>query len=356
MTEKWIHRFVAAFAVIGAVYTLYYLRTVTIPILIAAFLAYLLDPVIDRLEGFKISRRRSILLLTILSISLILLALLTVIPAVERELSAAAKSLPKYLNKIKQNVVPHLEGLARQYFPAYSIQELLQKGESFITNVPPDIWKRFLSALLLTFKGTLGFVVSVIGTLIIPLYLYYILKDFDVFKEQLISLIPVSSRDFVVEKLREVDSALSAFIRGQLLICLILAAIYSAGLSIIGIDLPIAIGTLSGAAFIIPYVGTLLGGSAAVFVAFLKFQDFLHPLYVVLLYGGAQLLEGTFITPKIIGDKMGLHPLVIIVSIITGGELFGFVGILIAVPAVAAIKIFAAAALESYRKSAFYNA
>ncbi len=123
----------------------------------------------------------------------------------------------------------------------------------------------------------------------------------------------------------------------------------------IGVDLALVIGILSGAAFIIPYIGTILGIIAASSMAFVVFHDITHIIYVFILYGGAQVLEGAVITPRVIGDKVGLHPLAIILSIIIGGELFGFLGILLAVPTAATLKIFTFSAIDSYKNSSYYQ-
>ncbi len=356
MNQKWAYRIAILVLVAAAIYLLHHLRSVTIPIMLAAFLAYILDPLIDRLETFRIPRSRSILLLTFLVITLTIGALLLVIPAIENELRVAAGHLPEYLEKFKRNSLPFIERHLAAYFPGadISVDSLVREGEKMVKRIPLDAWQKVLSGVAATFHGTFSLIVSVIGLLIIPLYLFYILKDFDNIKEELIALIPERNRDFFIGKFGEVDEALSSFIRGQLLICLILGVIYSAGLLFIGIDLALVIGILSGAAFIIPYVGTVLGILSASLMAFLQFHDFQHILYVLLLFGGAQILEGTLITPKIIGDKMGLHPLIIILAIIIGGELFGLMGMLLAVPAAATIRIFLKSALKSYKESAYF--
>ena len=357
MSEKWKNRLVLVILSIAFLYLLYYLRSITIPIFIAAIFAYLLDPVIDRFEKYRISRSNSILLLTFVAVIVFCLALLLVIPAIEGELREAVKNLPLYAAAFKEKIGPFIDNLLLSLFPGgeYRIETLIKEGEVGLKKVPLDIWKQILTVMTSTFKSTLSLFISIIGALIIPLYLYYILKDFDNIKEGILSLIPVGNRDYLIVKFAEIDETLSAFIRGQLLICLILALIYSVGLSIIGVDLALVIGILSGIAFLIPYVGTIAGIVAASMMAVLEFHDITHVIYVLILYGTAQLLEGTVITPKIIGDKMGLHPLLIIVAIITGGELFGLMGMLLAVPVAAILKILMLSLLENYKESPYFK-
>ncbi len=338
-------------------YLLYYLRSITIPILAAAIFAYILDPVIDKFEKYHIGRSTSILLLTFVAVAFFCLLLLLIVPAIESELRNAVKNLPRYATTFKEEIGPFIDRMLLKISPnsGYSVDMLLKEGEGILKKVPLDIWKQVLTLMTSTFKGTLSLFISIIGTLIIPLYLYYLLKDFDNIKEGIVSLIPERRRDFVVSKFSEIDEALSAFIRGQLSICLILAFIYSIGLTLIGVDLALVIGIFSGIAFLIPYVGTFLGILAASFMAVLEFHDVRHIIYILILYGGAQALEGAVITPKSIGDKIGLHPLVIIVAIITGGELFGLMGMLVAVPVAAILKIVISSALENYRQSPYFK-
>jgi len=358
METRWACR-IAGFLFFIALISLFYsLRSVTIPVFIAAFLAYLLDPLIDRMESKKIERGRAVLLLIITVSALFVAALMIIVPAIESEVRRISGNLPDYMARFKGETIPWLESLTGKLLPGagISVESLIREGETLVRSLPMDIWKAAFRALSKTFSGTLSLIISVVGTLIIPLYLFYLLRDFDKLKDSLFALIPIRSREYWAEKMGEINETISAFIRGQLLICLILAALYSAGLFIIGNDLAIVTGLLSGALFIIPYVGTLAGLLMASALAFLKFHDLTHIAYVFILYGGVQALEGLFITPRVIGDRMGLHPLVIIIAIITGGELLGFMGMLIAVPAAATIKIFAVSAVEGYMESEWYKA
>lgn len=357
MDKKWQNRAITTLLILVVIYLLYILKSVTIPILIATIIAYLLDPLVDRLEKFKIGRGASILFLTLSVVAFFSLVVLLVIPAIEREIVSLIKKMPEYMTRIKDEVGPFFDESFRRFFPGsdFSTTGLLKEGDSLLKKIPADLLKKILMAVSSTFKGTLSLFVSLLGILIMPLYIYYILKDFDAFKEGIIALLPLSSRSFIISQFKEVDLTLSSFVRGQIIICAILAVIYSTGLYFIGIDLALVIGILSGAAFIIPYIGTILGIIAASFMAFVEFRDVTHIIYVFILYGGAQVLEGAVITPRVIGDKVGLHPLAIILSIIIGGELFGFLGILLAVPTAATLKIFTFSAIDSYKNSSYYQ-
>jgi len=350
-------RIVSALLLVTFLYLLYALKSITIPIIIAVFIAYLLDPVIDKLETYKISRSTAIIALISITVLFIISLLLILVPAIEAEMRALIKKLPGYIETIKVTAIPLLENLALKFMPtgSFNVDSMLAEGEKLLKGVPVDIWKSTLTTITSTLKSSFSIVVSIIGTMIIPLYLFYILKEFDEMKEKAITLIPSRNRDFIIERFKDADEILSAFIRGQMIVCLILGFIYSIGLGIIGLDLAIVIGLLSGAAFIIPYIGSIIGfGSAAVF-AYLQFHDLKYVAYVAILYVFAQAIEGILLTPKIVGDKVGLHPLAVIVAVITAGELFGLLGILLAVPGAAILKIFTLSAIESYKESSYYK-
>ena len=357
LNEKNRFSIIVSLALIMFIYALYLLKAVTIPILIAISLAYLLDPLIDKLETYKLGRTPSIILLTCTSVLLLCVAAFIILPAIEGELKTAIKKLPAYIEVIKKEALPEIERTISKVLPgkAFSLNGIMLEIEATIRKMPLDIWKSLLTGISSTLKGTLSLIISIIGAMIIPLYLYYILRDFDSFKEKIISIIPPRNRAYVLEKARETDEVLSAFIRGQMMVCLILAFLYATGLGAIGIDLAIVIGFLSGTLFIIPYLGTIIGLLLASSIAYLQFHDLNHLIYVIALYGTVQIIEGFIITPKIVGEKVGLHPLAVVLSVIIGGELFGFLGILLAVPVAAIIKIFAYSAEEIYRKSSFFT-
>jgi predicted PurR-regulated permease PerM len=358
LNEKNRFTLIATLAIVAFIFALYLLKTVTIPILIAVILAYLLDPLIDKLETYKINRSPAILLLTLLTVFVLLIAALILLPAIEGEIKTAINKLPAYIEVFQSEALPKIERMVSKVLPgkAFSLSSIIAEGESALRKAPIDIWKSLLAGMTSTLKGTLSLIISIIGAMIIPLYLYYILRDFDSFKEKIMSIVPPRNRVNVLEKARETDEVLSAFIRGQMMVCLILAILYAIGLSVIGIDLAIVIGFLSGVLFIIPYLGTIIGLLLASTIAYLQFHDLNYLLYVAALYGAVQILEGFIITPKIVGEKVGLHPLAVILSVIIAGELFGFLGILIAVPAAAVLKIFASSAEEQYKQSKFFKA
>lgn len=183
---------------------------------------------------------------------------------------------------------------------------------------------------------------------------YYLLRDFDRIKVSLSRFIPDRYRTEVDKRLQEIDLSLSGFVRGQLLIILLLGIFYVAGLSVIGLDIAFALGIVAAIGELVPYIGFTVGLVLSLAFAFLQFQDLVHPFYVLLLFGGIQAVQGLAIAPLIMGKQVGLHPLVIIASIYIGGDLFGFVGILLAVPGAAVLVVLLRAFSEYYRRSKLY--
>jgi predicted PurR-regulated permease PerM len=263
-------------------------------------------------------------------------------------------NLPGYAQHLYQLVPPTLKSYLGIETPdklSQQLNELLQR----LRSMSPDQFKPVLDFIRQTFSSTVGLILTILGFLIIPVYLFYLLADLPQLKIFLESFIPERFRCTYNEKLSEVDRVLAGFIRGQLLVCAILAVLYSIGLYFIGIDLAIAIGTLAGAAFIIPYVGTIIGIVLSVVMALLKFHDILHPLLCLGWFGLVQSLEGMVITPRIVGNTVGLHPLVILVVLLIGGQLFGLMGMLLAVPVSAVLRVFFCSLSSYFRNSEFYR-
>ncbi len=331
-----------------------YSSSVFMQLFIALGLAYILNPAVRLLERRGISRVAGILI--VFGAALVLGGgfLCFLIASISAELSSLQPNLPGYAQRLYQLTPPAVksylgietpEGISRQ------LAALLSQAQS----LSPDLVRPLLNLIQQAFSSTVSLILAFLGYLIIPVYLFYLLADFPRMGAALESYIPERHRAWVREKLAQVDLVLSGFIRGQLSVCAILALLYSAGLYLIGIDLAIAIGTLAGITFIIPYVGTILGIVLSLLMALLKFHDLLHPLLCLGWFGLVQALEGMVITPRVVGDSVGLHPLAAIVALLIGGQLFGLMGMLLAVPVTAVLLVFLRSLSDYYRDSPFYR-
>lgn len=333
---------------------LYYSSAVFLQLFIAFALAYILNPAVEFLERKGVKRLFSILI--VFCLALIVCGGFAIFFAVSitGEFSNMQLNLPYYvqhLYEITPVSIKEYLGVETTDKLALKLNELLQQARA----AAPGLLKPLLAFLQKALSSTLGLLLALLGYLIIPVYLFYLLFDLPELKAFIMSYIPERFRPSYISKLAEVDAVLSGFIRGQLSVCVILAILYSAGLYAIGIDLAIVIGTLAGITFIIPYVGTIIGICLSVVMALLKFNDLLHPMLCLGWFGFVQLLEGTIITPKIVGDTVGLHPLVAIVALLIGGQLFGIAGMLLAVPLTAVMQVFLRSLADYYRNSEFYR-
>jgi predicted PurR-regulated permease PerM len=333
---------------------LYNSSTVFLQMFIAFALAYILNPAVVFLESRRVNRIISILL--VFCTALVACAGFTFFLAVSisGELSNMQLNLPAYAQHLYEITPATVKTYLRIETPeklTFRLNDLFQQARG----MSPDLLKPVLVFLQKAFSSTVGLILAILGYFIIPVYLFYLLADWPQLKRFVESFVPEHYRSVYAEKLGEVDTVLSGFIRGQLSVCAILAVLYSIGLYVIGIDLAIAIGTLAGITFIIPYVGTIIGIVLSVSMAFLKFHDILHPLLCLGWFCLVQGLEGAVITPKVVSTSVGLHPLVAIVALLIGGQIFGLMGLLLAVPVTAVLQVFLRSLAIYYRNTEFYR-
>ena len=344
----------ALLLIVAAAALLYYSSAVFMQLFIAFALAYVLNPAVELLERKGVRRLYGILIVSCLAVTICSVFAIFLVVSIAGELSNMQLNLPAYVQHLYEITPASIKGYLGVETPdklALRLNELLQQARSSA----PDLLKPLLAFLQRALTSTVGVLLTLLGYLIIPVYLFYLLFDLPQLKTFIASYIPERFRPAYNQKTAEIDTVLSGFVRGQLSVCAILALLYSAGLYVIGIDLAVAIGTLAGVTFIIPYVGTIIGICLSVAMALLKFNDILHPLLCLGWFGFVQLLEGAIITPKIVGNTVGLHPLVAIVALLIGGQLFGIAGMLLAVPVTAVLQVFLRSLGEYYRSSEFYR-
>lgn len=333
---------------------LYNSSDVFLQLFIAFALAYILNPAVLFLEHKRVNRIISILIVFCTALIVVTGFTLFLVFSISGELSNMQINLPGYaqhLYEVTPDTVKSYLGIETPAKLVFRLNELVQQARG----MAPDLIKPVMAFLQKAFSSTIGLLLAILGYFIIPVYLFYLLADWPQLKRFVESFIPERFLQIYHEKLGEVDTVLSGFVRGQLSVCAILAVLYSIGLYFIGIDLAIAIGTLAGITFIIPYVGTIIGIVLSISMAFLKFHDILHPLLCLGWFGLVQGLEGMVITPRVVGSTVGLHPLVAIVALLIGGQMFGIMGMLLAVPVTAVLQVFLRSLADYYRNSEFYR-
>ena len=219
----------------------------------------------------------------------------------------------------------------------------------------PQVVSFFLNIMKNIFYSTFGFVGILVNFIIFGVVSVYLLMDFNIIAQHIKTIFPLSKRDRAIGLLSKVNNNLRYFLRGQLIICLILSLIYSIGLTIAGVPLSFLIGFIGGFGNLIPYVGTGTGIVLASALALFQFHDFKHIIYILITFGVGQILEGTVITPRIMGKGLGLSPVMVILSILICSQLLGFLGLLLAVPIASTVKVFIDEFLLKYKSSQYYK-
>ena len=350
--ERSVRLAIIAATVIGAVLgALWLLKGALTPLALALVVAYLFDPLIDRFEERGISRGAAIFgLLLVVGAALFGVAFV-LIPAMQRDVAALSERLPGYLERGVSALGPRLETEFGFRLPR-SIHDAIEGLRSGELQVPLDAVRGLLERVLRGITGTVGALVSL---LIVPVLSYYLLVEFDRIRLGVLDLVPRAYQPTVAAEAVRVDALISGFIRGQLTVGLVLAALYTTGFAVIGIDLAIVIGVAAGLLAIIPYVGgafALLSSSA---IALIQFGFGAELALVFGWYLVVQALESFVLTPRIVGKSLGMHPVTVIVALMIGGDLLGFLGLLIAVPLAAVVQVFAQDLVARYRESPFYN-
>ncbi|MEM9194885.1 MAG: AI-2E family transporter, partial [Myxococcota bacterium] len=349
-------RWLVAIVITAAVgYLLYLLRSVLTPVFFAFLIAYLLDPIVDRFERLKLPRAAGIVIVLTSAFIAVGLFLLVTVPGVISDINEFAETLPPKLERLRQQIAPVLASLGIE--PSASLSDIIAQLRDSEA-VSGDVAGKALGPITAVVEWTVGSTVSAVGAVVggvmVPVLAFYFLYDFDRITATVRDLIPLRVRPFVVDITLEVDEVMSQFIRGQVTVMLILAVLYAVGYSIVGIKLAVLIGILAGLLSFIPYVGGALALGLALLMCAIDFNGWSQVVWVVVVYTAIQLLESFVITPKIVGDKVGLSAVWVLLALMAGGELFGFLGVLLALPGAAILKIFVVRAVAFYRKSAWY--
>ena len=328
---------------------LYMLRSVLMPFVAGILLAYLLDPLTTKLQKCKISRTWATILVCCLMILILLPAIFLFLGMVENQVTLLIQATPKYMAILVEKLRPMLQHLTER-FPGLVNGNLEQVIKGNIGN-----GIKFAGTLL---KGILanGFAVINLLSLILitPIVTFYMLRDWDPFVKKVEELLPQKSKKGIMESLKEINVIIAGFIRGQLSVCLSLGLYYSIGLKLVGLELGLLVGFIAGIISFIPYVGSITGFVLGVILAFAQFGDVTHVMYVVAVFLSGQFIEGNFLTPKLVGENVGLHPVWVMFALLAGGVLLGFLGLMLAVPVAAIIGVLVRNMIKRYKQSSLY--
>lgn len=331
----------------GFILFLYLIRSILLPFVVGILTAYFLDPAADKLEEWGWSRGVATAMITIGFFLLILLIIAALVPTLAQQIGDLTRALPDYYRQLHTALQELMDRLPGTF--SFSAHEGMEKFGDELFGVVQEFTLGLLKSGF--------FLVNVVSLLVItPVVCFYLLRDWDRFIDKLDELLPQKHADTIRHQMQLIDYTLAGFIRGQFNVMLVLGAFYAIGLSVIGLKFAVLIGLLAGFMVIIPYLGTVISGLLAVGMAYLQFPTIEPVLLVAGYFVLGQMLEGYFLTPKLVGEKVGLHPLWVIFGMLAGGTLFGFVGILLAVPVTAVIGVLVRFAVERYKESDLYQA
>jgi predicted PurR-regulated permease PerM len=335
---------------------LYALGPVLTPFIAAAILAYALNGGVDyldqrRLGRFDFPRPLAVVLVMLLFLSAVTALVLIVIPVLQTEIPLLMAQIPAFLVRIDKVLSPKLQEMGIKIkLDGSGIRALL--SQQFATS-GDEIWTTVISSARVGGTRLLGWLATLV---LIPVVLFYLLLDWHKILERVTGAVPRRWVAQTVAMAQEVNVLLAQYLRGQLLVMLVLAAYYSVALAIAGFDVALPVGILTGLLVFIPYLGFGLGLMLALIAAVLQFADWSGLISVAVIYGAGQLIEGFFLTPRLVGERIGLNPLAVIFALLAFGQLFGFVGVLLALPASAVLMVAFRHLRHHYLRSSFYNA
>lgn len=338
-TDRRINWLIAG-ALLG--WLMYLLAPVLTPFVAAALLAYIGDPLADRLQKYKLPRTLAVVVVFLLTFLVLALLVLLVGPLIRTQIAALMSALPDIVLKVENEWLPSAMDLL-------NIELGDEVGMAAFLERYSDMAGSWGSKVLVSVTKSGGaLAAAVLSLFLVPIITFYLLRDWDSIMSHLRALIPSQQRTTVLKLAGETDEVLGAFLRGQLLVMLALSVIYSFGLSLVGLKFAFAIGVVSGLVSFVPYLGFVFGIALAALTVALEPNPLWQMAGVVATFTIAQFIEGSFLTPMLVGDRIGLHPVIIIFAVAAGGQLFGFFGILLALPAAAVLSVVVRFAYDRY--------
>lgn len=336
-------------AVVMAV-LVYEMRAALTPFVAGMAVAYLLDPLADRLEAVGVPRTGAVCIILGSFLAILVIVAILLFPVLQTQIVELAARVPTYIQKARDAALPLIDRLQA----ALSAEEV-ERLRSAAGNVAGDLvgWVgQILSGL---WSGGLAVFNALSLVVIMPVVAFYLLRDWDRIVAHIDSLLPRDAADSIREQVREIDDRLSGFVRGQASVCLALGTWYAIGLTLVGLDFGLLVGIAAGLISFVPYLGTGLGLIVGLGLAVAQFDTWLPIGLVAAVFASGQILEGYVLTPRMVGERVGLHPVWVLFALMAGGALLGFTGVLLAVPAAAVIGVLVRFAISRYLQSPLYR-
>lgn len=327
------------------------LSPVLMPFVLAGVFAYLGDPLVDRLERFRMPRGLAASVVFSMMLLLVVVALLLLVPLLQRQVAHLIVALPGYVKWVTDVAVPWLEQQFHLPASAFDVSTLMVKVREHLATVG-GIAATVLGYATRSGLAVIGWSVSIV---LVPVVTFYLLRDWDRMVVQVDRLLPRDAQPTIRRLARETDSVLGAFVRGQLLVMIGLAVYYAVALKLVGLDVGPLIGIIAGVISFVPYLGFIVGIVASVIAVLVQYHDVLHLLLVLGVFAVGSVLESYVLVPKLVGDRIGLHPVAVIFAVLAFGELFGFIGVLLALPLASIVLVLLRYLRERYEASALYE-
>ncbi|OGI47857.1 MAG: hypothetical protein A2637_07435 [Candidatus Muproteobacteria bacterium RIFCSPHIGHO2_01_FULL_65_16] len=327
----------------AAGWLVYLLAPILMPFIVGALLAYVCNPLVTCLAAWRLPRVLAVALVFVVVLAAVAGLLLFLVPVMQRQVTAFVLKIPAYLDWLQQNVFPRVLAATNGRLPA----DMLAVKQAVVGH-----WQELGDWLGIVIgsmtQSGLRFLAWLVNLVLIPIVTFYLLLDWDRIPARALSLFPASVQPRIRRLGRETDEVLGSFLRGQLTVMTVLATVYATGLGLVGLDLALPLGLLAGLISFVPYLGFIAGALTAGVAAYLQFHEATALLWVLAVFLAGQVLDGLVLTPRLVGGRIGLHPVAVIFAIMAGGQLFGFLGILLALPAAAAIKVWLRHLHEGY--------
>jgi predicted PurR-regulated permease PerM len=335
---------------LGGSLLIWLLAPVLTPFIIGAVLAYALHPAVEKLAGRGVPRVLAVLVVEVIFILLLLALLLLIVPIMTRELPLLREQIPTLAARLNATLSP----LLAQY--GFEVSLDIESIKAFVIKYLDSNFEEWLAAALSSARIGGSIVLSLVGNaVLVPVVLFYLLMDWPNLVQRVQALVPPRLLPRFVDFTDECDGVLGQYLRGQLLVMGILAVYYSVGLALFGFDLALPVGVFTGLAIFIPYLGFGLGLVLALLAGVLQFSSLYGVLAVAVVYGVGQVVESLFLTPRLVGERIGLNPLMVIFALLAFGQLFGFVGVLIALPVSAVLVVAVRRVKTLYLGSKLYS-
>ena len=317
-----------------------------LPFLVGGALAYFLDPIADRLERLGLSRVTATSVITLLALLAVVLLVLAVIPTLIKQTTALINAAPEIAHRLQIFLV--------EKFP--ELTDSTSTIRQTLAEIAAGIQARGATLVQGVLTSALGLISALVFIVVVPVVTFYMLMDWDHMVARIDHMLPRDHAPVIRRLGAEINAALSAFVRGQLTVCVLLGSFYSAALMLAGLQFGLVVGAIAGAITFIPYVGSLVGGALAIGLALFQFWgDWLSIGIIAAIFALGQFLEGNVLTPKLVGKSVGLHPVWLMFALSVFGSLFGFVGMLVAVPVAAALGVLTRFAIAQYQDSLLYR-